>query len=107
MQASRRLVETHPEMAFAMMAGQALAAPKKRSEGKRLRRALLEKEGFREEDLDAALSAYPRKQVAHDDVLDAFACAWVAARVATDQAVRFPEEEVPRDERGLEMVIWA
>jgi predicted RNase H-like nuclease len=44
--------------------------------------------------------------VAPDDVLDAHAVAWSAARVARDSAVCLPRKPAPRDARGLPMAIW-
>jgi len=44
--------------------------------------------------------------VAADDVLDAHAVAWSAARVARGAAVCLPENPAPHDARGLPMAIW-
>ena len=44
--------------------------------------------------------------VSADDILDAHAVAWSAARVARDSAVCLPSRPAPRDARGLPMAIW-
>ena len=40
-----------------------------------------------------------------EDYIDALACAWTAARIATGVADSMPQD-TPRDSRGLRMVIW-
>ena len=98
-----RVLETHPELAFLNLADGAPLPPKKTAEGRRARIELLATVG-----LDPApvlgLDADPR--VAPDDVLDAVACAWVAARRARGEAKRLPEGPLPRDGAGLPMALW-
>ena len=93
--AQQRVVEVHPEVAFATMAGGPMASPKRTAEGGAARRALVT-ERFGE--VPARLPG-----AAPDDVLDACAVLWVAGRfhrrvheVLGDGAV---------DARGLRMEI--
>ncbi len=48
---------------------------------------------------------YPRTKVGEDDILDACAACWTAARILRDNAIRIPKRP-PRDKRGLVMEIW-
>jgi predicted RNase H-like nuclease len=105
-----RVREVHPEVAFAALNGwQPLALPKKVKSGPHapgldLRRALLTAAGYH-----AALLTVPiavkRRDVGPDDVLDAAANAWTAARLVHGTARRFPDRP-PYDARGLACEIW-
>ena len=46
-----------------------------------------------------------RSQVASDDVLDAYAVAWTALRIAKKAARRIPPHP-PIDAKGLRMEMW-
>lgn len=105
-----RVVECHPELSFWALNGQrALDLPKKvksrpHTPGIALRRALLEAAGYR-----PALFAGPpwrASTAGADDVVDAAAAAWTAARIGHGSARRFPDNP-PHDARGLRMEIWA
>jgi predicted RNase H-like nuclease len=103
-----RVRECHPEAAFvAMNGGRPLGEPKKVKSrpyepGLALRRRLLEAAGF-----DCGfLLADPPRGAGPDDVLDACACCWTAARIMTGEARTFPADP-PRDARGLRMEICA
>jgi predicted RNase H-like nuclease len=76
-----RLYEVHPELAFAALSGtgEPLPVSKHTPEGRAVRRALLARVGIR----------LPPKvaRVAEDDLLDAAAVAWSAARIAAGRAV--------------------
>jgi predicted RNase H-like nuclease len=106
----RRVVESHPELAFWAMNGERpLDLPKRvksqpHEPGLKLRRALLEQAGFPVAGLDRA--DFPRALAGPDDILDAAACAVVARKVCEGRARRFPEEP-SQDARGLRMEIWA
>jgi predicted RNase H-like nuclease len=106
----KRVFECHPEAAFFAMNGQQiLPEPKKRGgrmhrPGFDLRRALLSAQGFSETFLNAAMDQ--RGGAGADDVLDACACAWTAARIVRGEALRFPDAP-PLDARGLRMEILA
>jgi predicted RNase H-like nuclease len=93
-----RVVETHPELAFAAMAGAPLPA-KRTDDGVRARRVALR--GWLPE-VDAAATAAPRGARV-DDALDALACAWVARRWRAGQAELVGDGS--RDRRGLVMRI--
>ena len=101
---AERVTEIHPELSFRALAGGAagLVEPKRSPRGLARRAALLR-------------PVFPRvsrtlrtrmSRVAADDVLDAHAVAWSAARVARDTAVCLPARPAPRDARGLPMAIW-
>ncbi len=94
------ILEAHPELVFADLAGGSpVAASKHTAEGRLRRRVLLE-------------AAYGRpipvvvlQGAGEDDVLDALACLWVAA--APRGSLSFvPRDDATRDGRGLAMRIW-
>jgi predicted RNase H-like nuclease len=94
-----RVVECHPELSFAELAGAPLVS-KKTAAGRGERRELL---ATWLADTERLLDAVPRPATAAD-AADALACAWTAERWARGIASRLPE--VPdHDERGLRMEI--
>jgi predicted RNase H-like nuclease len=106
--------ESHPESAFLSLAGEPMKHNKKRLPGrlerlKGLKRAsestscrLFERiEAFFEIDQ----RRFPRRGVAMDDILDAYAMLWVAFRIRHGRADRLPADP-PRDAKGLRMEIW-
>jgi predicted RNase H-like nuclease len=105
-----RVVECHPELAFWALNGQRpLAEPKKvksrpHPPGLRLRRQLLVRAGYDRAFLQEA--HFKAANAGPDDLLDACACSWSAARIAAGGGVRFPADP-PVDSRGLRMEIWA
>jgi len=95
-----RLVEVHPELSFrALNGGAPLAHSKKDAEGRAEREKLLRAAYGKVVD-EAQKSRPPGCQ--SDDLLDAFAAAWTAARIAREEAVTIPAEP-ERDETGLRM----
>jgi predicted RNase H-like nuclease len=86
-----RVVEAHPELCFASIAGEPLLQPKRTAAGRRARIALV---GVVPASLPGA---------ATDDVLDAHATLWTARRVARGDEERLGGE--PHDARGLRMEI--
>jgi predicted RNase H-like nuclease len=96
-----RVVEVHPELSFTRLAGAPLAASKKTWAGAETRRALLAGAGIA---LRGELGAAGRAGV--DDVLDAAAAAWTAARVATGTARCLPDPPEVFDD-GIPAAIWA
>jgi predicted RNase H-like nuclease len=95
------VAETHPELCFAAMAGQHLPYPKRTWAGVELRRRLLAQSGI---NLPAELGTAGR-EAAVDDVLDAAAAAWTAARIIAGTAHSLPARpEVFGD--GLPCAIW-
>lgn len=100
--ADERLVEVHPEIAFAVMNAGAPLPSKKTWGGQRARARVLSAHGIAlPDDLGAANVVPP------DDVLDAAAAAWSAARVARGQARSFPADEDQRDRSGRRIAILA
>lgn len=105
-----RVVEAHPELAFAALGRGPCAHPKRTAEGRRERIARLgriEGRPFRAL-LRAPLAALRAGDAVArpDDVLDACALAHLASRHERGAATRMPAEP-PRDARGLRMEIWA
>lgn len=98
-----RLVEAHPELAFARLAGAPVLAKKKTAEGRAARLALLAAAGLPE--IAAWLDLLPRKLVAPDDSIDAAVLALTALRVARGQAECFPAKPAT-DRFGISMGIW-
>lgn len=95
-----RVVEIHPEVSFATMAGSPLTARKRTWAGVEHRRLLADAGIPLEGDLGPS-----GHQAAVDDVLDAAAAAWTARRVAREQAQPLPDPpEVFSD--GLPCAIW-
>lgn len=81
------VVEAHPEVSFATLAGEHLHEPKWTWAGFQLRRRLLAEAGIiLEGDLGLA-----GQRVASDDVLDAAVVAWSAARVARGEHRTIPD----------------
>jgi predicted RNase H-like nuclease len=96
-----RVVETHPEACFAAMAGSPLPYAKTTWAGTELRRHLLAQSGI---ELLPELGAAGR-EAAVDDVLDAAAAAWTAARVLAGTACSLPDPPEVFDD-GLPAAIW-
>lgn len=105
-----RVFEVHPELAFWALNGErALDLPKKvksspSQPGLDLRCGLLRGAGFSRHILET--SDWPRRYVGPDDIIDACALAWSAARLLDGAAVTLPAEP-PTDGRGLRMEISA
>ena len=94
------VLEIHPEVSFAAMAGAPIAASKKTDEGREQRLAALAAAGI------ARPSVLQGTGYAADDVLDACAVAWSAARHAAGLARPLPDPpEVFSD--GIPAAIWA
>ena len=106
--ATGRVFEVHPELAFWRLNGEnALTEPKKIKRkpyepGLALRRGLLIAAGLPTD----VVHALPPKGAASDDLLDALACAAIAHRLHNGTAQPFPNPP-PRDAFGLTMAIWA
>ena len=105
-----RVFECHPELAFwAMNSGRPMSLPKKvkgrpGEPGLAERRALLVRHGFAPDLFETR--PWPRTRVGDDDMVDACALAWSAARILRGEAVRLPADP-PVDGRGLRMEINA
>lgn len=98
-----RLREGHPEVSFALMAGQPVRSPKRKPEGRAARLALLSDAGFRPE---ALLAARQDRLCQPDDLLDAAALLWSARRYARGEHQTLPPTP-QRDSAGLEMSVIA
>ena|ERR1043165_7751035 len=106
--ATARVFECHPEVAFWRLNGErALGEPKKVKSrpyepGLALRRTLLMRAGIPE----AVACGAPPVGAAADDLLDALACAMIAWRIHAGIATAFPKD-FARDTYGLPIAIWA
>jgi predicted RNase H-like nuclease len=98
--ADPRVVEAHPELSFAAMAGGPLRSSKKSWNGQAERRTLLERAGIA---LDDRLPGRAGEAPV-DDVLDAAAAAWTAQRVAAGEARSVPDP--PELIGGRPVAIW-
>ena len=86
------VIEVHPELSFARMAGAPILARKKDPEGSQARRDVLREHGIE------APGWFRNPTFAEDDLLDACAAAWSAARHDQGLTESFPAEpEVFRD----------
>lgn len=97
----RRVIEVHPEVCFATMSGGSLTHSKKTWAGAEERRGILSAVGI---EIPADIGS-AGKFAAVDDVLDAVAASWTAARYADGDAVSHPA--VPeRFDEGPAAAIW-
>jgi predicted RNase H-like nuclease len=93
------VLEVHPEVCFATMTGAPILPGKKTDEGRDLRLAALAAAGI---DRPSVLTG---SGYAADDVIDACAVAWTAARYASGLATSLPDPpEVFSD--GIEAAVW-
>ena len=105
-----RVLECHPELSFWALNGETpVPEPKKLKsrpwpDGLALRRGLLTAAGYDARFVEDR-TAFRASQVGPDDLLDACACAWSAARIAAGGGRRFPAEPA-LDPTGLRMEIW-
>jgi predicted RNase H-like nuclease len=99
--APTRVVEVHPELSFAAIAGEPVMAGKRTPEGQDLRLRLLRSVGL---DLAPALDDH-RPGAAADDVLDATAAAWTAKRVL-DRSARCLPDPPQTFSDGWPAAIW-
>ena len=97
-----RIREIHPELCFWGLAGRPMQYAKKRAEGLAERTQLLQSIYPQTADIIVyALSAYRRKDVARDDILDSLAAA-VTGLMGEHNLASIPQEP-EFDERGLRM----
>ncbi|MGO8956123.1 MAG: DUF429 domain-containing protein [Streptosporangiaceae bacterium] len=96
-----RVIEVHPELSFAELAGAPLQAAKSSWAGHVIRRRLLADAGIvLPDDLGQA-----GHKAGGDDILDAAAAAWSALRAATGQARRLPAQP-ERFSDQVDCAIW-
>ncbi|MYA19632.1 MAG: DUF429 domain-containing protein [Chloroflexi bacterium] len=98
--ADPRVYEAHPEVSFAELAGGRALPSKKTWDGLMQRRALLSAAGLVIPDPVGEAS----RRGAADDIVDAVACAWTAARIARGEARSLPDP--PQRLEGREVAIW-
>ena len=94
-----RVIEVHPEVSFARMAGAPLLARKKDADGVRARREALAAHGV------VAPAWFRGAGFGEDDLLDACAVAWTAVRHALGVSESFPEVPVVFSD-GIPAAIW-
>jgi predicted RNase H-like nuclease len=103
----RRVVEAHPELAFASLAGGPIRHNKKTPAGRAARLRLLRRYfGRALLDPTSVRLQHGRAKVGTDDVLDACVLALVADRLRQRRASRVPAGAPPVDAKGLRMEIW-
>lgn len=98
---TRRVVEVHPEVCFAELAGAPLTSRKSTWAGARSRGDLLAGAGI----VVPADVGPAGEMAAVDDVLDAAVAAWTALRVADGRARRLPDPPETFSD-GVECAIW-
>lgn len=99
-----RVKEVHPEVSFwALAGGRPMQHSKKRKAGREERRALVERE-FGDSAIAPVRAGFLRRDVADDDILDAYAALWTAGRIAAGRAIALPRRPI-RDSVGLLMEI--
>lgn len=95
-----RVREIHPEVCFYAWSGAPMSHAKRSVEGRAERLALVNQHfGMAFDRLRATL---PRRAVADDDLLDAFAALWTAERIVSATARTIPDRP-PEDRFGLRM----
>ena len=82
----RRVIEVHPEVSFAKMAGRPLVHPKSTWAGAEERRAVLRAAGI----VVPGELGLAGEMASVDDVFDAAAASWTAARFVRDLATSYP-----------------
>jgi predicted RNase H-like nuclease len=101
----KRVKEVHPEVCFwAWNKKQPMDNYKKTTEGLNARRKLIT-DYFGHEAIKEVRYKYYCKDIADDDIHDAFAALWTAERILKGEARHFPENP-PCDEKGLFMAMW-
>lgn len=101
----QRIKEVHPELCFwAWNRNQPMHCAKKTNEGKKARHNIVT-EYYGAASVQNVRSKYLRKEVADDDIYDAYAALWTAERIVRGEAGRIPDSP-PCDETGLLMEMW-
>ncbi len=97
------LYEVHPEVCFRAWCGSPMNASKKKKTGRHERQNLISAH-FGIDAYGHVRNEYLVKDVAHDDILDAFAALWTAERIVRNQHRYLPKQE-ETDSTGLPMRI--
>jgi predicted RNase H-like nuclease len=107
--ARARVHEVHPEVSFFYLNGERpVELPKRKRPGRDARAELIR--GHFGDAVDEALKDRRLRGLCRiDDLLDAFAALWTAARIVENRAIPFPESarKAEQDESGLQMEILA
>jgi len=98
-----RVYEVHPKVTFAEWSGRTIIQPKKKQAGFARRHELVNGH-FGDGAYETVRARYARKDVANDDILDAFAALWTAQRILRGVARSLPAEPL-LDAAGLPMRI--
>lgn len=99
-----RVSEVHPEVSFAALnQGAAIVHSKKRRAGRQECRRLVD-EAFGPNAFDRIRDQFLGREVASDDILDAFAALWTARRIVAG-TYKTLSDDPPRGERRLAMEI--
>ncbi len=99
----RSVREVHTEVSFLAWAGRPMSHSKKKRAGREERRQLVD-EYFGPTAFDSVREGYLAREVASDDILDAFAALWTAERIANGIHTTLPGDP-PIDAWGLHMEI--
>ena len=99
----RRVYEVHPEVTFAKWHGAPIVEPKKTKNGFTARHRLVSQH-FSSSAYETVRTRYLRREVADDDILDAFAALWTGERILHGTAQSLPAMP-PTDSAGLPMRI--
>ena len=86
-----RVYEVHPEVTFAVWKGAPIVEPKKKRPGFTARHDLVNRH-FGNQAYETVRMRYGRKNVANDDILDAFAALWTAERILRGAAKSLPAQ---------------
>ena len=100
-----RVHESHPELIFRLMNGEAVIEDKKSSEEGAAARSALLRQYMDVDAGDIDIQKTPGADAALDDLHDALALLWTAARINSGDAERIPEV-VDFDPVGLDMAMW-
>jgi predicted RNase H-like nuclease len=98
-----RICEVHPEVTFAAWSGSPIVASKKSDDGFTTRHALVSGH-FGGGAYEKVRARYKRKDVADDDIVDAFAALWTAERIQRNAAGSLPSQ-APVDSAAIPMRI--
>ena len=101
-EAQETVHEIHPEVCFYGLTGYPMRHNKKSTDGKAERLSALR---GRFSHIGGASGKLPGSGVADDDILDAYAAAWTALRLAKNTANRIPLHP-PTDAKSLRMEMW-
>ncbi len=100
----RWMIEVHPELCFAAWSGSPMSHSKKTPEGRAEREDLID-EAFGADARAEIRQSHPVKDLATDDINDAFAALYCAMKRGVGAAERIPAID-ERDRRGLLMEMW-